>query len=31
MGFAGQPEVILYTTGANGLVPADAILWVPIK
>jgi choline dehydrogenase-like flavoprotein len=24
-------EVILYTKGANGLVPADAILWVPIK
>ena len=26
-----KPEVILYTKGANGLVPADAILWVPIK
>ena len=26
-----NPEVILYTKGANGLVPADAILWVPIK
>ena len=24
-------EVILYSKGANGLVPADAILWVPIK
>jgi hypothetical protein len=26
-----NPEAILYTKGANGLVPADAILWVPIK
>ena len=26
-----NPEAILYAKGANGLVPADAILWVPIK
>lgn len=26
-----KPETILYAKGANGLVPADAILWVPVK
>jgi hypothetical protein len=24
-------EAILFSKGANGLVPADAILWMPIK
>jgi hypothetical protein len=24
-------EAILYAKSANGLVPADTILWVPIK
>ena len=26
-----RAEAIVYSKGANGLVPADAILWVPIK
>jgi hypothetical protein len=26
-----RAEAILYAKGANGLVPADAILWVPVK
>jgi choline dehydrogenase-like flavoprotein len=26
-----NPKVILSTQGADGLVPADAILWVPVK
>jgi hypothetical protein len=27
----GKAEAILYAKGANGIVPADAILWVPMQ
>jgi hypothetical protein len=27
----GKAEAILYAKGANGIVPADAILWVPVQ